>query len=206
MKLIASIILVAIAIFVGSCDCSRKTWDCPGFDSPELSGWFPYSNSNLMIYQNNTGQRDTVHLNLWEMTAPYSTSGSSRFCSAQRHLESTERMPNGDLKMAIRLNKSENSGNFTNSALITLHNYVAVEFQNATSTSLGEARFNYSTSMAIQYVPVLNIGSRSFNDAAIVSRDTNTNKSAGIYKLYIAKNQGIVGYEEIPSRSLFVLQ
>jgi hypothetical protein len=206
MKLIASSLLLVIAIIITACDCSRKTWECPGFDSPELSGWFSYANSNLLIYQNNTGQRDTVHLNLWETTMPYSASGTSRYCSANRHLESTDRMPNGDLKMAVRMTKSENSGNFTNSALITIHNYMPVDFQNVTTTSLGTAKFNYSTAMTIQYVPVLNIGTRTFNDGAIVSRDTATDKSTGIYKLFIAKNQGVVGYEELPARSLFVLQ
>jgi hypothetical protein len=206
MKLVTAFLLSLVLVIISACDCSRKTWDCPGFDSPELSGWFPYGNTGLLVYQNNTGQRDSVHLNNLETTTPYTTTGTSRYCSAQRHLESTEKMPNGDLKMAVRLTKSENSGNFTNSGLITLHNYMAVEFQNVTATTLGTARFNYSTPMTIQYFSTLNIGSRTFNDAAVASRDTVSDKSAGIYKLYIAKNQGVVGYEELPSRSLYVLQ
>jgi hypothetical protein len=206
MKWLASLYLSVIAISFTGCDCSKKSWDCPGFDSPELSGWFSYGNTNLLVFQNSTGQRDTIHLNHLETTAPYSTSGNRRFCSAVRQLESTDRMPNGDVKMAVRLTKSENSGYFTNSALITLHNYMPVMVQNATGNSLGSIRFNNSASMNVQYLPVINLGGRSFNDAVVASRDTGTDKSAGIYKIYIAKNQGVVGYEELPARSLFVLQ
>jgi hypothetical protein len=206
MKWLASLCLSVIAISLTACDCSRKSWECPGFDSPELSGWFNYGNTNFLVFQNNTGQRDTIHLNHLETTAPYSASGTTRNCSAIRELESSERMPNGDIKMSVRLSKWENSGGFSNSALFTLHNYMPVGFTNVTSTSLGMVRFNYSTTMNVQYLPVINLGGRSFNDAAIVSRDTVIDKTAGIYKLYISKNQGVVGYEELPARSLYILQ
>jgi hypothetical protein len=205
MKLVTAFLLSLVLVIISACDCSRKTWDCPGYSSPELDAWFPYSDSILLVFDNGSGSRDTIHLKKTEVSAPYSITARTKNCMATKRFISTENLPSGFKKLSIQLERRD-PGFVMHNALISLKTDASTNFEGVTANTLGSARYNYSIPVAIQYFPTVNLSGKNFSNVAQAFRDTTNVKRPGIYKIYIAKNAGIVGYEEFPSRSLFVLQ
>ena len=57
------------------------------------------------------------------------------------------------------------------------------------------------------YYPSLNIGGKTLSSVRLITKDTaGNNKIAGPYKIFIAKNVGIVAYEIYPDLELRVKQ
>ena len=55
------------------------------------------------------------------------------------------------------------------------------------------------------YQPSMSIGGRTFNQVQLIQTDTSI-KASGAYKMYFAKNMGLIAYEEYPSHQLWIRQ
>jgi hypothetical protein len=205
MKLLASILLFASATWFTSCKCSYKTYDCPAFNSAALSGWFPYGDITTLIFENGSGQRDSIYLKNTMTTEAHTITARSRSCYASKTFTSTENPTAGFKKLSIGLIRTE-ADNIMDEATVSVKADASFNFRGVTVNELGTANFKYSVPVSIQYLPSVSLSGKTFTNVAISYRDTTNSKLSGVYKLYIAKNTGLVAYEDFPSRTLWVLQ
>jgi len=53
----------------------------------------------------------------------------------------------------------------------------------------------------------MNIGGKSFSNVQLITKDTAAGyKNAGTYKIFLAKNVGIIAYENYPDLRLWIKQ
>ena len=193
-----------IAIYFISCKCSTKTIDCPGFEGTELKEWFNYSDNQALTFKTSAGEQQVLQLMNTFTTAPYQATGSWQntiTCESQQFFESLEKDSLSFPKLKVNLYEG---ANFPGSADITLAK-TFINFQMVTKDSVTSIIFGNSITM-VQRSTSLQLDNKTFADVYEARRDTTDNKNAGVYKVYIARQQGLVAYGEYPSLKLWVKQ
>jgi hypothetical protein len=71
------------------------------------------------------------------------------------------------------------------------------DFQQITYSGLPATKAQFSS---------ITLGTRNYANVLAAYRDTTVNKQPGIYQIYFAKNVGLIGYAEYPSKKLWVKQ
>ena len=63
-----------------------------------------------------------------------------------------------------------------------------------------------SRNLSVQLLPAFTIGNRTYSNVVEATGDTTNIKLTGLYKLYYAKDEGLVSYSEYPSLQTRVKQ
>ena len=76
-----------------------------------------------------------------------------------------------------------------------------VQFQTLGLNDSGLVINNYLSSNKLKatYYDTYNFNGTNYNTLQVIETDTTTSKKNTIYKIWLAKNEGIVGYESYPS-------
>lgn len=185
-------------------NCSKKV-DCPGYNDTVLNKLFPYANGQAIVFRANTSETVTLVLRNTETTQPYQASSSGVFapgpvCEARKLFESEERDSAGQKIFTLTL-----SGNdYQHSADLRLKQTSVSFYAYADTGFAGIAIHNFNA--ILKRLPTVQIGNRNFTDVTFAARDTSVAKVMGIYQIYYAKNEGLVGYAEYPSLKTWVKQ
>jgi len=200
MKFIFTLCLSFTAAFFDNCTtCSCKQVPCGAFNDTSFSQWFPYNAGDQMIFQSNSIS-DTFSLYV-DPSAAFEVSqgcfGANGSCFASCHIYSNELYSSYDRKLQVSI-YSPSPKNI--SLDLYQFNCQATDFADTGLVLMD------STSHS-RYYPLMNIGGKSFSNVQLITKDTAAGyKNAGTYKIFLAKNVGIIAYENYPDLRLWIKQ
>jgi hypothetical protein len=196
--------LFTILIFTQlSCgNCSKKI-DCPGYKDDTLDSWFPYGSMQRLIFESNTNQRDTFSLRNTETTAPYQATSAALsrvYCEGRKTFQSLELDTLKHNKMTVDLNSVDQN----RIASFTISSY-SISIYGMQANGLGQVSAG-GRYLLPQILPSLTLGNKTYTYIIEAIGDTVNSKLAGIYKLYYAQGEGLVGYSDYPSLTTWIKQ
>lgn len=199
---ILAIIGILIVFQHTSCFKSGGTtfYDCPAFADPLYDEWFPYLKGQIIRYKNAAGFENTITIEMMEKTPTYKYYDGGGSCAPSVSVRTS--LPTfSSIPFQIQYGK----GTSFNNLYIGLKNIV-INAGNIRDTGIviqasSINRFNKS-----QFFPTYTLNGINYSNVQVISRDTISDKATDIYKVFIAKKIGILGYEEYPSLVLFSKQ
>jgi hypothetical protein len=195
--------------------CS-KTVSCPAYNDIQLDQWFPYNDSEQLIFKSTANVYDTFKLHLRDSTTKYNyTTGYNRpsnGCSAQKSYSTNERDSNSYSLFYIRLSTAQPDYSTTQSASFNL-SLSGMEFQgsNFTDSGFNNARIYYlnaaSEIVTPQFLQDYSLNGTIYHQAQSILADTSVQKVlTGVYKIIYAKNAGLIEYETNPGNIVWIKQ
>lgn len=181
--------------------CSPKaeienTRTCPAYSNTIFNTWFPYQVNENIIFAS-ASAKDTITIGTITRSDQTQTFTSIP-CTIFSSILSNQFAGNIN-KLLVTYNKVENEAR--NTFTISFYNF------NLNNAWLKDSEItSFDQAYQTQYYSNIAIGGKSFNEVAEIKRDTITNKQSGVYKIYISKNNGLVGYERYPTLELFIKQ
>lgn len=193
-----------LTVFLLSCgDCSRRI-DCPGYKDDTLDSWFPYQNNQRLVLRNSANQFDTITLVNTETTAPYQARsgafGPPLYCQAHKVFQSAEVDTFKRHQFMIELNTGPD-------ARMVYGTIGGASFHLYKFTGNGLAQVSLDGRNAIiKLLATVTLGNRRFANVVEATVDTTSGQTAGLYQLYYARGEGLVGYSEYPSQKTWIKQ
>jgi len=180
----------------GSEACSKKV-NCPSFSNKELTQWLPYKDNERLIFASNSTTYDTFHLKNIETSAPYETNtGRDEGCSAYQTFQSAETDNETRSRLYIQLHTE--TPFFTKEATKSANinwNGNTIDLNDLKLDGFADIKIN-NKNTRLQYVTKITINNKTYPNVQIAMRDTVSDKSPGIYQVYISKRNGIVAYRD----------
>ena len=208
MKFIFTICLsFALLIFNRCTICSCKKVPCPAFDNLNFSQWFPYQNGEVVIFGNNAAF-DTLSFSNIQKSSSYDAQqgcfNGSTGCNANCYIYSDQLSSSYNRKLQVSINTITPFQSNTSQKNIVFAFY-QLNFQ---ATDIVDTGFVLPAGLlSSKYFSTLHIAGSSFNSVQMIYKDTTAdNKFSGPYKIYFAKNTGIVAYENYPDLKLWIKQ
>lgn len=194
MKLILTFCLCFLLFFLNNCSvCSCKKVPCPAFYDSDFLGWFPYVNGQQIVFRSNSNS-DTLNLHV-DKSEPYETTqgcmGASGGCIAHCDIYSFESSGSFNRKLKISM---------TQPSSIAFYFYEI----NLLATKMSDTGFVLSSATLTKFYPTLSIANNTWQSVQLITRDTAGKKPEGPYKVYIARGQGIVAYENYPDLAVWI--
>jgi hypothetical protein len=172
--------------------CSKQT--CAGFVDTYYDQWFPYSNGQKPIFISQT-TNDTFNITSAYKTLPYTSGGfESRGCGGANASVSGN-------KDSTQLSIYAWQADLT-AINISLGNF-AVSGIAITDTGIVANPENKSYASVFQNSAILS--NKTFANVQMIMQDTLLYKYT-VYKIWLAKDKGLVGYQKRLGNELFVLQ
>ena len=181
-----------ILVEVGFSYCSKKK--CGGFVDANFDSWFPHKEGQTLYFLSNINDRDTFAELTIDKSVPYETGGGYAgpgACESYAYIQNQTSTYPYDLD--IRCSITGNTNIFLVLKGVTI-------YANGISDSLLNTQYaNNSQKVNTTYFDNFNLNGFNFNKVQLIEIDTIATKNNGIYKIWLAKNVGIVGYESYPS-------
>lgn len=172
--------------------------DCPAFSDPELNAWFPYDTQHTWYFKGSNGQTDSLKFTEVTSTEAYKSgnSFSSRSCSEGATLTT------GENPHYIYLNIYETD---VNSKIENAD--IEVNGLDYFATRLSDTGYVYSNSRLghTLYHDSLSLNGQSFTQVQEIIADSMLNNET-VSRIWIAKNKGLVGFQERNNKTVFTLQ
>jgi len=185
---------------------------CNAFNEPAFNKWFPYEQGSNIILKN-TLTADTFSYTIeqanisgtYEITTGGFSTAPPQKCISSAYFASTNynNSPFGVLRITYSVNNDDRTKqldlDFNNGSWETGEIFdSSIAFCTSCQTGL-PASITKEQNFAFY-------NGTSYNDVIILTGDTVFNKSDRAYKLFIAKNIGIIGCEMFPSKQKWVIQ
>ena len=198
--------LVAVGVltlFISCGECSRKI-DCPGYKDDTLDSWFPYRTNQSVVFASTANVQNRFTLENTETTAPYQQRGGiygpSLWCEAKKVFQSKETDSFKRSKAIIEL-LSRREGRSVR---------ITIDGNNLDIFGFSASGTGQLTSggriMVPRLIPQITLGNKTFLNVMEAVGDTSLSNSAGFYKVYYAKDLGLISYTEYPSLITWVKQ
>jgi len=207
----ACLTLISICLFISCTLCTGKKITCPAFNEPAFAKWFPYEQNQRIHFSNSiTADTFSYSVSILSLSASYETTtggveninhgcGSSAFIASSNY----DNSPYG--AMSITYSITESPANKSLSLHFNNADWDAAEItETGIATPDNFGTHGITTIEAIQNLLFDN--GVNYQQVMILTTDTVTNKTDRAYKLFIAKNIGIIGCEMFPSRQKWVIQ
>ncbi len=197
----AGLIVFLIIVEVGFSYCSKKK--CGGFADANFDNWFPYKEGQTLYFLSNKNDRDTFSGLTIIKSEPFETGGfESGGCDMNVQIKNNQSASTNYLYLEYY--KSLQS---TNSDYVTL-NFKDVQLQTLGLNDSGLVINNYLSSNKLKatFYDTYNFNGINYNKLQLIENDTLVSKTSAVYKIWLAKNVGIVGYESYPSLERWVKQ
>lgn len=197
-----------LLFFICSChsndgdQCSGKQVTCPAFDDNIVKQWIPYENRSILIFTSSSG-KDTFYIEAVSKSDPYQTTISARSpsCNSNKQWNSYGDPLNIYVGRAVDQYNSSSIENIN----------ISIKEQSFTGYGFTDTGINVrnsydgSVSEKTNFFTTITLNNSVFNNVQSLEKDTTSMiKPDGIYKIYLAKNKGIVAYEELPYKTLWV--
>lgn len=192
------------ATIVAACGVCSKKITCPQFNDEVLISWFPYQDEEQSKFMTSTGGTQLFTIDTIANSNPYQMYGDERKCASSRDAESKEKDAKGKPVFSFRLLKSgyyETSPQ--RSANMRLFDFpVSIDgIKNDGFASAGSA-----ANTQVQTLNSVNLDGKKFYNIQVIQIDTAGPVKPAVHRIYIAKNQGLVGYETYSPALLWVKQ
>jgi len=166
--------------------CTKTT--CPDFSNAAYDSWFPYESNQALYFKTATGEPDTITIASTYRSDQHTTYGGAANCNSWANISSY--VTNTTPRLYIYMNQYSDG----NALSIQLNDFSITEARlsddNITVTAIGDSSFLRSSAV---------IAGKTFNNVVQLQKDTALIKTAGVYKVWIAKGAGLVGYENYPT-------
>ncbi len=169
--------------------CSKSV--CPGFTDAYYDQWFPYTTGQQIVFATLSGKADTVKIGSAEKSQPFSSYNAcgSSYASVRSDSGSTffyvNAYNNGNTQTTIMLDSFETAGiAISDTGIVT----------NAESVSIPP-----------KFLSSVTLNGKTFSDVQLLSKDT-IYSSTNIYKVWMARNKGLVAYQKRIANELFIRQ
>jgi hypothetical protein len=213
MRFILAICVFIVAIFSERCTiCSCKQVPCPAFNDSDFAKWFPYAGGEILIFQN-ASAFDTINIGGVQKSSSYDAnqgcSSGNNGCTASCTISTDDLSPAFVRKLQVTISTVTPFGSNQPTRQINLAFYELSCMANGLAdTGLVEIHSIDSIShFTSNYYSSMNIGGHAFNSVQLIEMDTSsTSKYSGPYKIFLAKNAGIVAYETYPDVKLWTKQ
>jgi hypothetical protein len=173
--------------------CSKGSKiDCPAFDDVSFDNWFPYQPNQILNFSSSLNNNDVVTIERVQKSGEYTGYGS---CETSAQVVSKEQW-NGALKLYINFMDLGSEDALT----LSFYNF------NTSGTLLENNYVPQSSGQESDFLANTVINGRSFSNVFQVQVDTNVIKQEGVYKIWLSKQAGLIGYERYPSLEQFVKQ
>jgi hypothetical protein len=198
-------LLVLLPLFYGCEDCTRKQVTCLGYQEP-AANWFPYTLNQKIIFSF-SGARDTITFATIQPSQAYDerVSASNPWCSATKQWLSSEKDPGGIFRLSMSAEQMVDAYGGTREP----QGYWQLSLHGSSFTGKGIADtgiMRNSSNQTSQYYQTQSIGGTPYSMVQVIMYDTTVVKTPRIYKVWLARDHGIVAYEEYPSKNLWVKQ
>jgi len=204
--LISTSIFLIAAVCTG---CSTKKVPCNAFSEPEFSDWFPYTTSSKKTFKNLiTGDTTTYVFNQLNTSAPYDATiggygGGSKSCNAGVSINANGY--NAQDYMSVQYQVDSPFSQAGKSYYLTL----ALSGGVWNAGKINSASFDEATGIGSRTTPATNVlfyNALLYPNVVIITNDTSNKEKPAFYKIAIAKNHGVIGYEAYPSLEKWVIQ
>lgn len=184
--------------------CSKV--NCPAFADTKFDEWFPYKTDQRIIFSNGLLEKDTITI-ATVFKSPASTSsggyGSSSYCSASVNINSKETLNGQQYKFSLYGDVFESGKNFQ----LSIYDFRIYNLQPSDSGLVVNSANNGNNSgFAFEYLLNTNFNNKVYSKLEIITADTNQVKSNRIYKIWLASKEGVIAYEEYPSKNRWIKQ
>lgn len=193
------LLLIIAPVFLEGCeDCSGKQVTCPAFDDPSFTMWMPYNQNEELIFNSATAPNDTFKITDANVSDIFESSISANhpYCSAYASFSSrdSDSSSNSNFYIYYTLQQDQYTPSTEKSISIKIK---TGDFYSGGFSDTGLIHSGYDIYLS-HFYNTTTISNKIFNEVQEVFVDTTRRvfKLNEIYKLWIAKNKGIVGYEE----------
>ncbi len=197
-KPITSFVLLAVLLvsLQGiSSFCSKK--NCPAFSDKNFDAWFPYQNGQVVYYKTTDGDVDSLYIYSVTKSPVSSSGGYGRACVVSASIQAEN---SDSLGANIFLNYSLGSGGSN----YLLFNANQLFFTGTNITDSGIV-LNSNNSVQSTFSSSLILNSNIYPNVQVIMEDT-TGVQPGVFKIWLAKNTGLLAYQQYPSLKIFVKQ
>jgi hypothetical protein len=178
---------------------AEDTRMCPAFADANFDQWFPYSTNQTLNFHSSLGATNTLTLGFVNKS-PGMITPISMPCSSNASFYSTQQNTNNN-SYIFSVNFIKTVGEQRNRLSLSLYDF--------TLTDAWVKENNISPSnptIKNQFLTDVTLGGMTFQNVVELMQDTATNKQAGIYKIWIGRQKGLVAYELYPTLERFVKQ
>lgn len=202
-------LVITYAIYNAGCTmCSSKKVTCPAFNEPEFSKWFPYKlNDTLHFINQTTSDTVTYAIGYYQLSETYETqqggySGNVANCGSHANIYGYAKTSAIGQFVINYITDGNNSLKQLYVAVLNgLWNTGEIVYNTFKPSPVNNSPVSISQDSAYKF-----INGVTYSNFITIANDTTGTKEDKPYKLYIAKNTGIVGFEMYPSKQKWVLQ
>ena len=198
------IIPFPLSLFSSCGECSKKI-DCPAYNDAVLDRFFPYQDNQQLLFRSSVNEQQLVTLKNVETSEPYQAIGGpyggSPTCRSMKRFASVESDTAGRTLFGVVL---ENEGDYRRSAAFGIR-LNRITFELWKDTGIARIEINgFPAFLATQYN--VTFSNRTYSKMITATQDTTAIKQAGIYQVYYAEAEGLLGYREYPSLKTWIKQ
>jgi hypothetical protein len=174
-------------------------YDCPAFQDSFYEQWFPYVKSQAIRFRTSNGVENTILVDRVDKTPDYKwyTPGGGS-CNPKVTVRSSD-LNSTSIPFLLEYSTADQA----NGLYIGLKGIV-IYARNLKDTGINKLTGTIQRFDRFQFLSSFNINGKTYQNVQIISRDTVLDKADDIYKVIIAKQVGILAFEEYPSRVLWV--
>lgn len=188
-------------LFICITACKQKE-TCPAFTDDQFTSWFPYHAGQMLYFQSGAGNTDSFKIREATQSPVYEI--TRRFFSGGGRCEATAKIltdysVNSSLVFAFEATRSKYAE--TEYSLSSTGYYLS--FNNITDTGITMDMVHYAVTHFTQQ-QILN--GTNYGPAQEITFDTLRSSRSRLSKIWIAKNKGVIGYQNKQSGAIFTLQ
>jgi len=174
--------------------CSKpKAINCPEFNDATFDAWFPYQPSQPLHFTSSLQHKDSLTIASVSKNTPYSGSGD---CEMSAQIVS-QQLWNTTNRLFIDYH---DIGSTTGLLFLSLDNFQV-------NGNLQQSSFTpQDTHVKSSFAATTVIGGHSFSNVIEIYLDTTVFHQEGVYKVWLSRQTGLVGYERYPTQEQFVKQ
>ena len=186
-----------------TCTCQKVT--CGRYSDPKMDEWINGFYSVAAVFQNSTSAKDTFFMPSPQKSDVYEAQkgcvGADPGCMSTLMLYSDNLTSTGRRKFLINYRFLTGWDNSTSKQIALSVHDLEIVADNISDTGFVFLNPKINTAFSSS----ITIAGRTFLNVQRLQADTSV-KGPNIYKIYFAKNLGLVAYEEYPSKKVWVRQ
>jgi hypothetical protein len=213
MKILFYLFCIILLLDAAGCkECSIKKITCDAFDEPDFDKWFPYQQGSNIILKN-TVTTDTFSYTIdqvnisgtYEIRRGGISTAPPQNCLSSAYFASTNY--NNNPFGVLRITYTVNNDNSIKSLNLDFNNgtWETGEVFDSSIASCNSCQTEFLTKITKQQNLVFDNGV-TYSNVIVLTSDTAINKFERAYKLFVAKNIGVIGCEMFPSKQKWVIQ
>jgi hypothetical protein len=203
-KLIAPLCLVVFITHLNACteECDKRV-PCPGYEENELDAWLPIDTKTKLTFSTNTNLQQTFTFYNVYTSKPAEVRERTGACMAHKRGSSVERdnIYGSLLELDLQSTTPFYETKASLSATIRLMGTTLYAQDLQEKGFLEYSTYNNNRTVLRYYYNSIQLNGKSFSNVQSAMIDTlglDGQNTTMLYRIYIAKGQGLIAYETYP--------